>query len=153
MSHHGTNDTNDSIAAQMDEEEPYHGSVAEGVIESSRRLAVGGGQVNALQRTPTTGLAGVDHQLGGGLNLRGRYSSVSEGGGVCGAPAAVTAGRVCGAYSECASGGSNGRVQSCGWGAMGGNAWGEFVDGNGWGALDGVSGRTWGGCRVVVSCR
>ena len=73
------NDTNDSIAAQMDEEEPYHGSVAEGVIESSRRLAVGGGQVNALQRTPTTGLAGVDHQLGGGLNLRGRYSSVSEG--------------------------------------------------------------------------
>jgi len=33
----------------MDEEEPYYGSMAEGVIESSRRLAVGGGHVNAQQ--------------------------------------------------------------------------------------------------------
>ncbi len=81
MSHHGTNDTNDSIAAQMDEEEPYHGSMAEDVFESShRRLAGGGGgHVHVQQRTPTTGLAGVDTQMGGGLNIAGRHSSISEG--------------------------------------------------------------------------
>ncbi len=35
--------------------------------------------MNAQQRTPTTGLAGVDPQMGGGLNITGGYNSMSEG--------------------------------------------------------------------------
>ena len=85
MSHHGTND---SIAAQMDEDEPY-GSVADGVFESRQRLWSVEGQGHQVLRTPTERVV-ADAQMGLQQAL---HSSMSEGVASVGNPPGILGGR------------------------------------------------------------